>query len=251
MTAITRQLHGLLLLFLMCGGGCTDGDAVKTPDYQVTDSRTARAAFVDHLSKHGTEIGTKTPSDYDIKVKPFGESTWLVDAAFKGETPTSRATYIVDQKNVHEATLRNLVYAHASKFPASSDEKKHREIIESIVEIHSSHGHGHPATLISSTKDIPGYEGVKKGIQGNRIGGPLDADLQSVVRPSWKEEWPTSGYLFYVVYTYNRLGGVVSRYKFQFNATSRDENEKFHQWRIYAVDHIILGRMVGDFSLLD
>ena len=44
----------------------------------MTDKKTARKAFVDYLSIHGAEIGTKSAADYDIEVKPFGQSTWLV-----------------------------------------------------------------------------------------------------------------------------------------------------------------------------
>jgi len=247
--AIIKQLYGFFFLFffLAFGGGCADGRA----KIQVTNNQAVRKAFVDYLSNHGTEVGTKSASDYDIELKPFRQSTWLVYAAYKRDPLGRTPIYLVSEDGIRKATLKNLVYAHAREFPVSSDGKVHREIIESIIEISSSDGFRPPATIISSTRDIPGYDEVKKGRHGNRVGGPLDADLQSVIRPSWKDEWPTSGNLFYVVYTYKTLGGVVSRYKFQFCASSRDENMKFNQWRICNVEHLVLGKSVGDFSALE
>ncbi|MCI0377520.1 MAG: hypothetical protein L0215_07935, partial [Gemmataceae bacterium] len=154
--------------------------------------------------------------------------------------PSYTAIFIVDKEGVRKATLPDLAYAHAAEFPVSSDEKDHRKIIESIVFIHSAQADGVPARIISSTADIPGYKSE------NRFGRALDRDLEDVIRPSWKEERPKAGYLFYVVYSYNQMGGAVGRYKFQFNATARDDDGRFHQWRLYTAEHILLGTGIGD-----
>ena len=239
-----KTLIALIAFFLVFGPGC-GVNAVNNGQKQDADGQKASQAFVDHLEKHGTVIGTKNPKHYDIEAKPFGSSTWLVYAKFKREAPSSTAIYIADKDGVREATLQNLVYAHAREFAVSSDEKDHRKLIESIVKIHSSNIHQHSAVMISSTKDIPGYHDPANGTLGNRSSRPLDADFRDVVRQSWRQEVSTRGDLYYIVYTYNQMGGFVSRYKFHFNATARDPNEKFHQWRIYTADHIIIGKNVG------
>jgi hypothetical protein len=244
-----ERLIGIVVvfaLFLVFAAGCGE-KAVNNGQKQEDDAQKARQAFVDHLEKDGTAVGTKNPKDYDIEMKPLGSSTWLVFATFKKRAPGSTVIYIADKKGVRAATLQNLVYAHASEFAVSSNENDHRKIIESIVKIHSSNTHRHSAIMISSTKDIPGYHDPDNGIHGNRHSRPLDADFRDVVRQSWKQEISTTGYLYYVVYSYNQMDGCVGRYKFQFNASERDAKGQFHLWRIYTADHIVIGTNVGDF----
>jgi hypothetical protein len=243
MRAIATRVFGALFLLLVSCAGCDDGDPI--------DAKTARAMVIDYLAEYGTEIGSKRPADYDLEAKLFTDSIWLVHAIFKKEMIGASSLFLVDRHGVRPATPQNLAVAHQQKFGASDSEDYHRKVIESIIHLHSSQGGRFPATLISNTSEIPGYDQIPTGATGARIGGPLDTDLEPVIRPLWKEEWPTSGYLFYVAYTYNPLGGTVSRYKFQFNATARDANGGFSRWKIYSAEHIVLGRMVGDYRALE
>lgn len=252
MSTIAAQFFGLLLVLLLFCAGCSDTKTVKASSNAVADAKTAREAFSDHLAKHGSDVGTISSAEYEIKVELFCDSIWLVSAKYKKDPEGRAVVYIVDGNGVRKATLQNLIYAHAKKFPASSDEKDHRSALGSVIRLHSSHDHRGPVNVISSTHDIPGYNIIMKGMDGNRIGGPLDVDLEKVIRPAWKQERRSGEDLFYIVYTYNQVGGVVSRYKFQFHTTpSRDSKGSFNQWRIYAADHIVLGTMVGEFQLRD
>lgn len=245
---VPRYAFLLLACFGGCSAGSNSGQPAKEPPTKVVDSRTARAAFHEYLAKGGSQFGWKSAADLaKIEVEQFGTSIWLVRATDK-TAPSSTYILIADGDGVREATLQNLVYAHVREFPGSSKETDHRKIIESVVKLHSSQKHQHPATLISSTKDIPGYNDPDKGIIGRPGSWPLDRDMQVVVRPLWKEERPTIGYLFYVVYSYNQMGGVVSRYKFQFSDMSREKNKELREWRFSGADHIVLGTVIGNWS---
>jgi len=54
---------------------------------------------------------------------------------------------------------------------------------------------------------------------------------------SWKDK---AGRLFYVVYTYQQIGGIVCRYRFRF-----DKNGRLSEWKF-----IELGRGIGDAKYL-
>lgn len=252
MRLLNRQLGGLLFSLLCCSAGCSgqshSGQPTKEPRIKVVDAQSARTAFVEYLSSHGKVFGWKSAADLaNIEVEIFGSSTWLVHATDKTQ-PSSTFTFIADGDGVREATLQNLIYAHTREFPASSDEKDHRKVIDSLIKLHSSQKHRHRAILISSTKDIPGYHDPDNGVVGRTGSWPLDPDLRNAVRPSWKEERPTMNALFYVVYTYNQMGGVVSRYKLRFDATSRDANGRLSEWRFSGADHIVLGKDIGNWT---
>ena len=250
MTATTKRQFACHFVLAACCIGFADGSAAPYGPMNATNSQSVRALVLDYLAKHGSEMGTRVPADYEIDVQQFGKSTWLVYAKRKNLAPDSTTLFIADKNGVREGSLQNLVYAHAAEFPESADEKDHRKIIESIVKLFSSRGHGRAATIISSTNEILGYGRSNHEPGRDQDDGRLDPDLERVVRPSWKEQRPSAGSLFYVLYTYNQIGGELSRYKFHFKATSRDANNSPNRWRVYTAQQITLGTRLCDFKLL-
>ena len=191
----------------------------------VKDEATALRALDRYLAVEGSKEGGTRLSDFRCEVELLGKSTWLIYATCKHLSPASTTLFIADSDGVRPASLVNLTYAHRKECSRSFDKEAHQKIIESMIRLHSGQPHRQPAKIISTIREIPGYE--KK---------PLDPDLEAVIRPSFSSE-NERGDVTYIVYTYSQGGGGVYRYKFGFRREGVG---------LYRAERVELGRGIGD-----
>jgi hypothetical protein len=182
--------------------------------------------------------------DYEqgpVRVVRFRELAWLLYA--EDEILGQTELYIGDARGFRLGSLDNVLRLHQRAYPDPLPMSEHRQVIDSVIELHQLD----EAKIISGNDEIPGYET-----------NPLDADLQDVVRPPsiLQQPYGTSGspqpseleQIVHVIYTYRRLGGVVSRYRFQFLPVSGEEDT---QYRFYWAEYTELARLIGDHTGLD
>ena len=127
-----------------------------------------------------------------------------------------------------------------------------RGIIDELIRVDSSSDGFPPASIISSIDGIPGHE--KR---------PLDDDLRSLIRAPWSHrvvatggayaaQMPADvelGDLYFIVYTYRRHAGVVSRYRVKF-AFSQDKRPGAKtRYQFHSAQRSDLARRVGAYTL--
>jgi hypothetical protein len=153
----------------------------------------ARSLFAEYLKKVD-----KSPNKYSFSLKPFGKSTWIIDCLNTAEDPSRPWRHIMNSRGeVTELTIDSMNVVFLNEYSVLPEESDRKKLIDDFTTQHS----GDPVNIIAKTSDIPGYDKA-----------PLDADIADAVRAPF-----SFGKLTTVVYTYRQVGGIVSRYRFQFN----------------------------------
>jgi hypothetical protein len=157
------------------------------------------------------------PKLVTIKTGMFGKRARIFYATIKDESPSAEYMFIMDNDTgfIGEGNLSGLVRLCNVTYPPSTNPADHKKIIYTIISLTPI-----SPKIISSIRDIPEYEKSK-----------IDPDLESAVRQlySWEDK---VGRLVYVVYTYQEIGGIVSRYRFRF-----DKDGKFSEWTSVELCH--------------
>ncbi len=117
---------------------------------------------------------------------------------------------------VRKLTLDSLNAIFRDEYPGPSESKKREQLIRDFIELHDGDG----PVVIKNVSDIPGYDRV-----------PLDPDIAEAVRAPF-----SFGNLVSVVYTYTRVGGVIRRYRFEF--------ERGNMFR--GAECTVIGRGIGN-----
>jgi hypothetical protein len=154
-----------------------------------------------------------------IKTGMLGDRARIFYATIKNFFPRSELIFIMDNYTgrINEGNLSGLVWLCNMIYPPSINPEDHKKIINTVIRLTPR-----SPKIISSIRDIPEYEKSK-----------IDPDLESAVRQlySWEDK---VGRLIYVVYTYQEIGGIVSRYRFRF-----DKDGKLSEWTSVELCHDI------------
>lgn len=161
------------------------------------DAAKAGPLFTEHLVKLGL-----TPKSYAFSLSPFGQSTWIISCYLKGISPSLPWRHVMNSRGeVGELTMDSLNVVFLNEWPSTPKEDSRKALVQNFVELHA----GEKVIILKATSDIPGYDKA-----------PLDEDLAKTVRAPF-----SFGKVVSVVYTYQRIEGIVRRYRFEFeNSTA-------------------------------
>jgi len=172
----------------------------------------ASSLFVEYLRSKGL-----SPADYAFNFKAFGKSTWIVSCYATGIKPSLPWRHVMNSRGeVHELTIDSLNGVFLNEYSALPEEKGRAGLIREFVKLHA----GEDVFIINSAADIPGYEKA-----------PLDPDVAGAVRAPF-----SFNNLITVVYTYQQIGGIVRRYRFQFK----------NGVNFGRVEVVVVGRAIGE-----
>lgn len=197
----------------------------------VIGETSASRAFERFLRKYRRRVKFGSPSDYDIEVESFDAHTWIVRTTTRGSIG-AREVFIADPRGFRPATLRN-ASTLIHEYHRTHRDNKPVDIIEKLVGLLDPY---EGTIIISSTNDIPGYRER-----------PLDDDLEESVRPHWQFRDERSREVVHVVYAWERLGGVVWRYRVRF----RDPRDNTGRQLFESAERAMLGDFVGRASFLE
>ncbi len=176
------------------------------------DEAKAKSLFTEYLKGSG-----RPTEEYAFNLKPFGNSTWLINCYTKHFSPALPWRHVMNSRGeIKEMTMDSLNVVFLNEYPSSPKEKDRDNLIQDFVKLHA----GEPVSVINKTSDIPGYDKA-----------PLDPDIAQAVRAPFSYD-----NLIAVVYTYQQIGGIVRRYRFQFeNGTT-----------FKRVECAVLGKDIGE-----
>jgi len=156
------------------------------------DKTRARSLFSEYLKRNGEQ-----PDGFTFNLSPFGKTTWIVSCYLKGLHPAIPSRYVMNARGeVRELTLDSMNVVFMNEYPNSPEKEDRDKLINEFIKLHT----GETVVIISETSDIPGYTKA-----------PLDADIADAVRAPFN-----LGKMTTVVYTFQQVGGIVSRYRFVF-----------------------------------
>jgi hypothetical protein len=171
----------------------------------------ARVLFKNYLKKIDKET-----EGFVFNLKPFGNSTWVVDCYNKYRQPSIPWRHVMDSRgDIKELNMDSLNVVFLNEFPLPLEEKDRQLLIKDFINLHA----GERVSIINKVSDIPG---IKKA--------PVDLDIAEAIRAPF-----SFGNLTTVVYTYQQISGIVRRYRFQF------KDKKFKH-----VDCSVLGKGIGN-----
>ena len=157
------------------------------------------------------------PEDYEFASKKLGKDTLIIYTYLKHMSPAIPTRYICFKNGqIQPLNLETLTQAYRDELINIVPSMKKAEIIIKFVEHHTDEDIKH----IKSIADIPEYK--RK---------PIDPDLENTVRDIYK-----TAESVYIAYFYQHIGGIVYRYRFQFD---NDDNIK-------RISQIVIGEAVGN-----
>jgi len=206
-----------LIAFLCCAH-------VRAAALKPVDDATARRLFEAYLKAQG-----QSPSDFGVAIKPFGKTTKFICAGRRDISPPFTSVYIMNSRGeIWPLGTDSLAAAYLNEFPSCPTEEDRRKLMESFIGHHAQSSLGARA-IIRSTGDIPGYTTSR-----------LDRDLEAGVCAPYSFR-DNKDCTIHVAYTYQRIGGLVHRYRLRFSAKGA-----FHDAQCAE-----LGRDVGDAQYLE
>ena len=164
---------------------------------------------------------------FTIVASHFGQHTLLLSAYLEFISPSIRTTYVVDRRigKIRETSLESLSWAMGTEFPTLKTEDDYMALMKTFIRLSARHG----ADIISGVADIKQYEDQK-----------LDSDVEAALRSPFKTSDKRHP-IVYVCYTYQRIGGVVERYRFPFGPDGR----------LDTPSRVLLGRDIGAAQYLE
>ncbi len=140
--------------------------------------------------------------------------------------PAAPQVWMIDKSGIVSPIDLDVLVSAFKSFPRANTEAQKAELIRNFLSILSwdSGLNARCGRVIESVDDIPGYGRSS-----------LDADIEVSVKPPY-----VVGDAIYVLHTYQRIGGIVSRYEFHFSP------EGF----IESADLTKLASRVGDYRIL-
>jgi hypothetical protein len=175
------------------------------------DEAEAKQLFVSYLKKRG-----ESADDWSFGLQPFGDLTWIIHA-YRVDVPDPWPyRHIMNTRgDIDELSLGSLHEVFRLEYPSDLQEKDRQEIITQFITLST----GGEYIILNEPSDIPGYDKAK-----------LDPDVAEIVRAPF-----SFGNLIVVVYTYEQIGGIVSRYRFTFEQGTR----------FSTVECAVLGTWIG------
>jgi len=158
----------------------------------------AKQLFSEYLKKNG-----KKPAEFDVHLRPFGKSTWFIMCFWKGIHPAMDWRHLITAqgvvKEINDDAL-NVLFMGEYPLSAYTEEEKEKTI-KAFLGVYS----GEAIDIIHKASDIPGHD--KK---------PIDEDLAPAIRAPYINKDGIT-----VVYTYQKIGGVVRRFRFHWTQDQR------------------------------
>lgn len=173
---------------------CLATSSGSAKELKRVEEKQAKAYFSQYLKSLG-----KNPEASAFKLKPYGNSTWLIYFHTEDLKPSLAWRHFMNSRGeVRELTMDSMNIVFLNEYSQSLEDEKDREkLIESFTTLHSEEC----VSIISKVADIPSYTKA-----------PLDTDIADAIRGPF-----SFGKLTTVVYTYQRIGGIVRRYRFTFD----------------------------------
>lgn len=158
-------------------------------------SGSRRAEFL--VRDHHADHGTKRFRDYSFHATRFGKHSWLVVYGLIGLQPSIGSYYLVDSSGIAlPMSPESLSKVMRSEFrPHRSDPGHEDFLLRFVTLLHSAQ-----AKIISSPSDIPDHARA-----------PLPPEMAALIRAPEDTEHDSR-----VFFTYQGIGGHVSRYEFQY-----------------------------------
>ncbi|MBI4387700.1 MAG: hypothetical protein HY582_01490 [Candidatus Omnitrophica bacterium] len=180
----------------------------------------------DVLKKFSAYLKTQNITEgnyHGISVQPLGDRgakfIRASDVTELGGSPTR--VYLYDSKGTFRplamGDLPALVQTYQDYFSASMSEEKHLNLIRSFIGLNEG------GQIISSVSEIPGYSA-----------GQLTPDVEANIQPLASSKG-NGNLVVYTIFSYNNVGGAVSKYQFEFDKNGR----------LKSVEHTILATQVG------
>lgn len=224
--ASTKLLCLLIPLALI---SCGDDEKTETPapPKELTEE-VIHSMLSDYLDHEGViaGLGPNFSESYDLEnahITELGDRYRVVSLSINSKPP-GMCVWLASRNGVEKIRSDNLLEAFYGISPAKTDEQKQAIIDRYLFFLHlESSGRG-SHKVIDSLDDIEGYEKNK-----------LEPDLESMVRAPYEPKDGT-----HVFYTYNRIGGELTRYRFEFD----------HKGYLRRVDVFVLGRKIGDYRIM-
>jgi hypothetical protein len=162
------------------------------------DETHAKKLFTEHLKKLDKRL-----EDYTYSFEPFRKSTWMISCIPRAmELGGVGWRHVMNSRGeIEELSIGSLNVVFMNEYPSSPEKTQQEELMRDFVSLHS----GEKTPVINGIVDIPGYEKSK-----------LDPDIEDALRAPFK-----FGNLVWVVYTYQQHGGIVRRYRFEFENGNR------------------------------
>jgi len=154
-------------------------------------------------------------------LKPFGKTTWIIDFSSGWEPDDPWRHFMNSRGTIEERNMDSMNAVFLSEYPSSPEEEDRKQLIGDFIKLHSEQN----AQIIANTSDIPGYDKA-----------PLDTEVADAVRTPF-----SFGTLTTVVYTYQRVGGIVRRYEFTF-----EDGIAFRRAQC-----VVIGRDIGEAQHLE
>lgn len=141
------------------------------------------------------------PSYYSMSTRLFGKRSQFIYLTIRVQSPSIPQVFVMDNVygRIQENGMESLAWLCQREFPDPKTEEEKRTIVRTFLRLHRPE-----QRVISATADIPGYDKRR-----------LDPDLEPTVSPAFatKDDAQTDAF---VVFTYERIGGAVRRYRFPF-----------------------------------
>jgi len=156
------------------------------------EEKEARSLFVGHLVTLG-----KDPKHYAFNLASFRKSTWVISCFLKDEQPALPSRYVMNSRGeIRKMTMDSLNVVLLNEYSSLPKEEDRKDLIQDFVELHA----GENVVIINKTSNIPGYDKA-----------PADPDIARAICAPF-----SFGNRVSVVYTYQRIEGIVRRYRFEF-----------------------------------
>jgi hypothetical protein len=160
---------------------------------------------------------------YDITLQPFEHLTWIIRVHERGLLNPVPTRYTIDQHGMvgelgrdPDTALPQVNNVFKQEYPMSLTTEERLPMIQAFINLHT----GAEMAILTQLADIPGYSKAE-----------LAPDVAAAIRAPFEVSPDVM-----LVYTYQRVGGVVSRYRFIFQPDGIFK----------AAECAILGQRVGD-----
>ena len=186
-----------------------------------------RQSIVLELTKYGVEAYLDERLESEIQnaqIVVISDDYKVLIKSITGVSTAMTSAWVVSRYEAVKMEDSILTHAFRDLPPAESDEDK-QKLIDRYVLLLQKNGQAISyQQKIESLDDIEGYE-------KNR----LDPDLEATVTQPYRIDDR-----IWVFYTYNRIGGVVTRYRFEFDVAGK----------LRSVQVQIIGREIGAYGYL-
>lgn len=232
----TTNRYVLIGILTVVSGGALSAQAQRVSEEEAKSilakfseelAREEISIFKDELVVNHGEEGAEQRIDeyvegawekYGVSMEEYGETVWLVEIYDRSMAPAISYEYFIDARGqIRESSMEVLNEIFQNEYPDDLSDEERAQLIEQFVQLDTRDY----CIIINDVSDIPDYEK-----------SPLEPEIEKILLGP-KEFIGTH----FAVYTYQKVGGSVDRYIFEF-----EDGKKFKK----AVSKHIAGG-IGDW----